>query len=507
MADFNFLKSKKTSSDSDKKKEKQERSLKYRITMCCVMTVLWLLFCYWVRSWLGLIVLPFIYDCYISRKIPWNWWRKSKNLTVRVVMSWVDAIVFALVAVYFVNLYLFQNYVIPSSSLEKSLLTGDYLFVSKVSYGPRKPFTPIHMPLTSHTMPVLGCNSFSEIISWGYDRVAGLGSVKQGDIVVFNYPSGDSVMAKFESKDYYTECYQTGKLLLAQMQGQDFYRYLQEEQSRSIEEQIEIGKLEYAIGSQWLKENADKVGKIKYRPVDMREHYVKRCVGVPGQTLQIKNGAVYTDGKKMFQPKNVQYSYNVRLNRELPEDLCRELGISIEDRSEIMSPEEGVVRMPLTQKAKNALLQRKDLVSSITPCDPVENYILYPHCYNTGWTANEYGPIWIPQRGKSIELNDENVAIYERCITAYEGNKLEKNGNVYYINGKPAAKYTFKMDYYWMMGDNRDNSADSRFWGFVPEDHIVGKPVFIWLSLDPDRGWFDGKIRWKRLFNLVDNIK
>lgn len=490
-----------------RKKEAVQHGIKYRIAMCAIVMALWIAFCVWVRSWLGVIVLPFIYDAYITKKIPWSWWKNAKNPAVRKVMSWVDAIVFALVAVYFVNLYLFQNYVIPSSSLEKSLLTGDYLFVSKVSYGARKPFTPIHMPLTSHTIPILGCNSFSEIISWGYDRVAGIGKVEQGEIVVFNYPSGDSVLAKYENKDYYTECYQTGKLVLAQMQGKNYVDFLNDEKSSSLQEQLELSELEYRLGRQLFKENEAEVGKIKYRPVDMREHYVKRCVGLPGQTLEIKNGIVYTDGKKVFQPKNVQYSYNVTLNQSLPVELCRDLGISNEDQSEVISEDGRVLRMPLTAMAKKALEERKDLVGKIENSDPVDSYVLYPHTYNTGWTANEYGPVLIPKRGLSIDLNMENVALYRRCIEVYEGNKFELKNNVVYINGKPSNKYTFKMDYYWMMGDNRDNSADSRFWGFVPEDHIVGKPIFIWLSLDPDRGWFDGKIRWNRLFRLVDGMR
>ena len=239
----------------------------------------------------------------------------------------------------------------------------------------------------------------------------------------------------------------------------------------------------------------------------MREHYVKRCVGLPGQTLEIKNGIVYTDGKKVFQPKNVQYSYNVTLNQSLPVELCRDLGISNEDQSEVISEDGRVLRMPLTAMAKKTLEERKDLVEKIDSSEPVDSYVLYPHTYNTGWTANEYGPVWIPKRGDTIELTMENVALYRRCIEVYEGNKFELKNNVVYINGKPSKKYTFKLDYYWMMGDNRDNSADSRFWGFVPEDHIVGKPIFIWLSLDPDRGWFDGKIRWNRLFRLVDSMR
>ena len=504
---FNKKKSEKSDKSTGKRKERKNRSLKERSLRCAIAIVLWLLFCLWVGSWMGLIVVPFIFDAYITKKIPWSWWRKSENQTVRTVMSWVDAIVFALVAVYFVNLYLFQNYVIPSSSLEKSLLTGDYLFVSKVSYGPRKPMTPLHMPLTSHTMPLLGIKSFIEWPRWAYERVKGFGSVEQGDIVVFNVPSGDTVVAKYENQDYYTICYEMGKMIASQQMGKSYDEFLAEEKQMPVTDQIKLSKIEYEYAQNYMKANPDQVGEKKARPVDMREHYVKRCVGLPGQTLQIKKGKVYTDGKQMFQPKKVQYSYKVTLLQPLPDDLCRELGISVEDRSEVLSRDGSVIRMPMTAQVKKALEQRKDLVASIVKCDEAENYRLYPHTFNTGWTANDYGPVWIPKKGESIKLTPEKLAIYDRCIRVYEGNKVEEKDGKIYINGKPADSYTFKMDYFWMMGDNRDNSADSRFWGFVPEDHIVGKPIFIWLSLDPDRGWFDGKIRWSRLFKFVDNIK
>ena len=169
--------------------------------------------------------------------------------------------------------------------------------------------------------------------------------------------------------------------------------------------------------------------------------------------------------------------------------------------------EESVYNMPLTEKAKAALLARKDLVVSIenTPDDDAGG--LYPVNKLTGWTVDNYGPVWIPKKGATIDLTLDNLPIYERPIKNYEGNSLEVKDGKIYINGQETTKYTFKMDYYWMMGDNRHNSADSRFWGFVPEDHIVGKPIFIWLSLDQDRGWFDGKVRWNRLFKFVDSIK
>ena len=453
-------------------------------------------FLIWLKSWLGIIIIPFIFDAYITKKIPWTWWKKSKNKTVLTVMGWVDAIVFALVAVYFVNLYFFQNYVIPSSSLEKSLLVGDYLFVSNMSYGARIPQTPLHMPLTQHTLPVFNCKSYLEWIQWDYKRVGGLGTVQLNDIVVFNFPAGDSVATAIPADDLYRMSYDAGKQL---SQPVDMSRL-------SLDQQRPCFEYYYAAGRKYINENPQLYGKVIARPVDRRENYVKRCVGLPGQTLEIKNRIVYLDGKPNKEPDNVQYRYIVHTKGMLPDDLCHELGISQEDRM-MYYAEESVYNLPLTEKAKAALLARKDIVVSIEnmPDEPVDG--LYPVNKVTGWTLDNYGPIWIPKKGETIDLTLDNLPMYERPIHAYEGNSIDVKDGKIYINGQETTRYTFKMDYYWMMGDNRHNSADSRFWGFVPEDHIVGKPIFIWLSLDQDRDWLDGKVRWNRLFKFVDTIK
>ncbi len=461
-----------------------------------VALTLYLLFIIWLRSWLGIVVVPFIFDAYITKKIPWTWWKKSKNKTVLTVMGWVDAIVFALVAVYFVNLYFFQNYVIPSSSLEKSLLVGDYLFVSKMSYGARVPQTPLHMPLTQHTMPIFNCKSYLEWVKWDYKRVDGLGKVQLNDIVVFNFPAGDSVATALQAEDIYRLSYQAGKELSKPIDMSGL----------SLEDQRLVFDYYYQVGRKYINDNPQSFGEIVVRPVDRRENYVKRCVGLPGQILQIENRVIYLDGKANKEPDNVQYRYFVHTKGMLPDDLCHELGISKEDLAGYYT-DESVYNMPLTAKAKDALLARKDIVTAIenTPDDDAGG--LYPLNKLTGWTVDNYGPIWIPKKGETIELSLDNLPLYERPIHAYEGNALEVKDGKIFINGEETTHYTFKMDYYWMMGDNRHNSADSRFWGFVPEDHVVGKPIFIWLSLDQDRGWFDGKIRWSRLFKFVDSIK
>jgi signal peptidase I len=459
-----------------------------------VVLVLYLLFLYWVKSWWGLLVVPFIFDVYITKKINWQWWKDSEG-PVKWVMSWVDALVFALVAVYFINLFFFQNYVIPSSSLEKSLLTGDYLFVSKVSYGPRIPQTPLTMPLTQHTLPVFECKSYIEWPQWEYRRVIGLGKVELNDIVVFNYPSGDTICSdlRYQAQDFYQMCYGYGYQLYPNMPILD---------SLSAEQRWNLFQEVKALGRRYMEENRLEFGSIGTRPADRRENYVKRCVGLPGQTLQIKDHIVYLDGKANKEPDNVQYTYYLKLKRHLTDEEMLEWQITMEDLTQLNQ----TGYMPLTNAAYKALKSRSDLVESIKMNTDASYWEMYPLNGNYHWTRDNYGPVWIPKKGESIDLTLDNLPIYERPIRVYEANDLQVRDGKIYINGEVATKYTFKMDYYWMMGDNRHNSADSRYWGFVPEDHIVGKPIFIWWSSDPDRSGFGG-IRWSRLFRFVDNIK
>ncbi len=485
-------------------KEKANLNMKKQWAKLAVVLFLYALCIVWVQpcsitGWLlTLAGALLLFDVYITKKIRWQWWKTAEG-PVRFIMSWVDALVFSLVAVYFINLFLFQNYVIPSSSLEKSLLTGDYLFVSKVSYGPRIPQTPLTMPLTQHTLPLIQAKSYIEWPHWDYRRMKGLGKVQLNDIVVFNYPAGDTIVTEpaYQSFDYYGMVYSLGQ----QIYEQNFADAVNPA-NLNRQEQYDYFKMIYDLGRNYIANNPNTYGSIDSRPTDRRENYVKRCVGLPGQTLQIKNRIIYLNGKANKEPDNVQYTYYVKLKGNLPDDFMHDLGISMEDLTSLN--QNGY--LPLTKKAAKALSARKDLVASVRL--NTDQYVgdLYPLNAVTGWTRDNYGPVWIPQKGKSIRLTMDNIAVYERPIRIYEGNDLEvKNGHIY-INGKIANSYTFKMDYYWMMGDNRHNSADSRYWGFVPEDHIVGKPIFIWWSSDPDRKGFEG-VRWSRLFRWVDNIK
>lgn len=315
-------------------KEKAKLNPKKQWAKFIVVIILYLAFLFWVKSWLGLIVVPFIFDAYISKKIKWQWWKESDG-PVKFIMSWVDAIVFALTAVYFINLFFFQNYVIPSSSLEKSLLTGDYLFVSKLSYGPRIPQTPLTMPLTQHTMPFFNMKSYIEYPHWDYRRVEGLGKVELNDIVVFNYPAGDSILSEpqYQAEDYYRLCYETGTSLLMQQNPSLAQAQRNDLQQRAFYEKA------YVLGRNYLVSQAAQFGEIDSRPTDRRENYVKRCVGLPGQTLQIKNKVVYLNGKPNKEPENVEYTYMVKFNNVTAADLLserfddtrKELGISSED--------------------------------------------------------------------------------------------------------------------------------------------------------------------------------
>ena len=467
--------------DINKNKENKEEyvrqtgSLKERLgrvktTRWCrfgAVALIYVLWTIWMGNPLLLLGLLLLADIYLTQYLPWGAWKGLKNKTLRTIMSWLDAIVYALVLVYFLFLFVGQNYQIPSSSLEKSLLTGDFLWVNKVTYGPRVPQTPLHFPLAQNILPILGCKSYIEHPQLDYHRLKGLRNVERMDIVVFNFPAGDTVALKMPNPDYYTLC---------QMYGRDVVR-----------------------------NNKQQFGDVIYRPVDRRDNYVKRCLGLPGETLQIKEGIVYVDGKAIPQPERVQYLYYVETDgTPITDELYEELGISKEDRHG-----DGIQYMLLLTEEMKRVLKSKPwvkMVERIQP-DPSESIATYPVGVDYGWTHANYGPVWIPKKGATLNLSLQNLPLYERCIRNYEGNTLEVKGGQIYINGKPATSYTFKMDYYWMQGDNRDNSLDSRYWGFVPEDHIVGTPSIILISFDKDHSLFNGGIRWNRIFKLPNPDK
>ena len=454
-----------------------------------------LLFTIWASNLWLLLFLFLLFDIYVTKFVPWTFWKKVKNPTVRKALEWVDAIVFALIAVYFINTFFFQNYQIPTSSLEKSLLVGDFLFVSKMSYGPRSPMTPLSFPLAQHTMPIVGGKSYIEKPQWKYKRLKGFSEVKRNDIVVFNFPTGDTVATNMEAVDYY--------VLSAYNPN----------------------------GREGVKSDKRTYGEIVYRPVDRRENYVKRAIGLPGETIELRDDAVYIDGKLLSNPKMAQHNYMIQTDgTDISPKLFSQIGINKDDYSSdgmsgqrvqdlsnadslsmaqlglrIEGDKKGKLYygIPMTDEMVSEMKAKPFVWSIVKEEEPKGSSLYYPLDYQQGWTRDSFGPLWIPKKGATINFDTDTeykVAAYNRCIKNYEGNDFEyRNGKVF-INGEETNSYTFTMDYYFMMGDNRHNSADSRVWGFVPEDHVVGQPLLIWLSLEKDNGWFSGKIRWNRLF-------
>lgn len=444
----------------------------------------------WMGDWWLSIFIFLLFDIYITGFIPFDWWKKSKNKTIRTVMSWVDAIVYALILVYFVFNFVGQNYQIPSSSLEKTLLTGDYLWVNKMVYGPRVPMTPVHFPLVHNTLPIVNTKSYLDNPSIEYRRLKGVRNVELGDIVVFNFPAGDTVPLNVQNPDYYT---------LVKMIGRDAIKY-----------------------------DKAQFGEIVYRPVDRRENYVKRCVGLPGQKFQIKDGVIYLNGTAMQQPENVQFNYIIQTKTPITDAEWENIGVAIEDRVvlDITNPDVRnglfasgfdvkypIYLPPLTNEMVEKLNANSNVMKTLRLGDSALGRVeyIFPDVISDGWTSYNYGGeegLIIPKKGMTIDLTEDNWYRYNRCIRNYEHNydAYLKDGKVY-IGGKPADKYTFKMDYYFMMGDNRDNSLDSRFWGFVPEDHIVGTPMIILISFDKDKNMFNGGIRWNRIFKSANPDK
>ena len=366
-----------------------------KFTFWALLYVLWVI---WLGNYWWLIGLGVIFDIFITKKVHWNFWKKryKEGEKHSAANEWLDAIIFAVIVVTFINIFFFQAFKIPSSSMEKTLYTGDHLFVSKLTYGPRVPQTPLTVPFTHNV--IFGKESYSTLIQNDYRRLKGLRNVRRGYIVVFGFPNGDTVLRKAPSEDYYSLCRFYGK-----------------------------------------QKVISTLGPVVARPADKVDHYVKRCVAIPGDTLEIRDGLVWIDGVKQETYPGMQISRNL-------------------------------------EKVQNDYRE------------------IFPFSPDYTWTRDEFGPLWIPQKGATVDLTRENLPLYERIIRVYEHSSVEE--------ALAAGSYTFKQDYYFMMGDNRHNSLDSRYWGFVPEDHIVGRPVVIWLSTDEGKK-FPKNIRWGRFLKFV----
>ncbi len=351
---------------------------------------------------------------------------KAKKSKTR---EWIDALVFAVVAATLIRMFFIEAYTIPTPSMEKSLMVGDFLFVSKMSYGARTPMTPLAFPLVHNKMPLIGTKSYSEWPQWSYNRLPGFGDIERGDVVVFNYPMEDD------------------------------------------------------------------------KPVDKRENYIKRCVGIAGDTLSLKNQVLYINGQMVDFPERSQRRYLVKtdgtgFSQRLLDKLDITEGGMLNDQGDFL--------LHLTPKNTEAIREAGNIKDISPMLDSAGQFVedIFPYNKHYPWNIDNYGPIVIPKKGMTVTLDTNSIDLYRRIISIYEGHQLEMQGNTILIDGKPANSYTFAMNYYWMMGDNRHNSLDSRYWGFVPEDHIVGKAVFVWMSWNTN-GNLLNKIRWDRIFRFI----
>lgn len=384
--------------------------------------------------------------------------------------SWTEDILFALVAAVIIRNNVVEFYNIPSSSMEKSLMTGDYVMVSKLAYGPRVNMTPLSLPLMHNVIPGTSTESYLPWIQLPYHRYPGLGHPKRFDATVFNYPDGDTVCTAYQSNWSYHD--------IVREYGRDYV---------------------------WA--HPEQFGKIVARPFNKKENFIKRLIGLPGEELKIVDQQVYINGQPIENPCERQYTYRLAFTEMAnPTKVLQNAGVSMEDIQMSTQFEVGFFHVPLTYE-KYQSLQQSPYVALIEPIvypEGADGQRLFPHAPGYQWSVDNFGPVVIPAQGMEMKLTQENLPLYQRAIEVFEGNELEVRGGDIYINGVKTDRYTFRQDYYWLMGDNRHNSADSRFWGFVPEDHIVGRASVVVWSKDKDRDW--PRCRWNRIFRNASKM-
>jgi signal peptidase I len=440
-----------------------------------------------IKEQLYALLAYFIYIPWLGFSAESKWIGPAEEKKKSIFKEWLEAGLFAIVAATIIRTFFFEAFTIPTSSLEKSLMIGDYLFVSKVSYGAKVPNTPLSFPFAHNLMPLSEKTpSFLTWVKLPNFRLPGLGKVERNDYVVFNWPEGDTVELNHKNESYYS---------LVRRNGRD-------KVFNPLATDVNDGR---------------PLGDITIRPIDKLDNYVKRCVVIPGDKFEIRNKNLIVNDQPAYVPPNVQYSYlinNDSLNlfqREgrdsRPTRLGAQLDITDEPRwLDSDNPSNPMAIVNLTASDVSILRPMTGKKSLIELCDssyyPMRDLDIFPHSANYRWTKDNFGPLVAPKAGATVNLDTINLAIYDRIIAVYEGNKLEKKNGAIFINGREAHSYTFRQNYYFMMGDNRHNSADSRYWGFVPEDHIVGKPVFIWMSIKEGLPFLK-KFRWNRFFTFV----
>lgn len=423
------------------------------------------LFVHWCGNYWLLFGNLILADLFIFRLIPWTSWKRSRTTgRRRLLPELLETVVIALGIAFLLRLFVMEAYMIPTSSMEKTINVGDYIFVNKLRYGPRMPMTLVSMPFVHNTLPFSTRPSYKTWIELRYNRLKGYSRIRNFDVVVFNFPEGDTVLPDFADKNetFYT---------LARKIGRDSL----------------------------LKQN-----RIFARPVDKKENYIKRCIGVPGDTLRILHGKAYINRYKEKEPDKVQYNYFLLSSSgNLGHHLLDSLDISWYDVN--YNEYNGIYEVPLTAECYT-VMHKSELIKGIRRHESVDpaftHQQVFPFDRNYMWTEDNMGPLIVPKKNHALSINAENISLYRRIIAVYEKNDLRIEGQDIYINGKKTDHYTFGMDYYFMMGDNRHNSNDSRFWGFVPEDHIIGKAWIVWMSVNKDQSGLK-KIRWNKMFKII----
>ena len=448
--------------------------------------------------------------------------------------EWGDAILFAIIAASAIRTYVFEPYKIPTGSMEKTLLIGDHLFVDKFTFGPRLPMTPFSYPIVHNSFaPLINVKSYIDVQRIPYTRIPGVRFVERNDVVVFNFPAGDTAINDPRMPNglighTYEEILRDEAFLMALREGHDvnyfeahFDHYISAARTRFVEKEKVYSR---QVDEADQKAGYTKIDGLLHRPVDKRENYIKRCVAISGDVIEVVDKELYVNGQLAFQAPDMQYNYS-RIGSAHPYSLKRREECGVEFNfyktqfkaylDECGVDDTGNISIPLTKSMYASIKSSyPELVPYIKEKGYYNNLIKtgrYPYYYHIfpnnpqyDWTEDNFGPLRIPAAGDVVELNHKTLPIYRRIITAYEGHKLEEKADGIYIDDQKVSSYTIQQNYYWMMGDNRNNSADSRFWGFVPEDHIVGHASFIWLSVSPEAGMFSGGMRWERIFKGID---
>ena len=416
----------------------------------------------WINCYILLIINLFFIDLYLTRLVNWRYITTIKLPSwISPIWEWMKVIAIALLITIFIRTLLVEAYKIPSPSMENTLLAGDYLFVSKLSYGPRLPFTPLALPFLPSMLPD-GSITYHKSPETKYKRLKGLKKVQRNDVIVFNFPEGDTVAVEYQSQSYYSLIRQYGRPYV------------------------------------------ESSFRLITHPVDKRDHYIKRCIGLPNDTLLISKGDVFINGKPLKNSGSQKMKYYLRTRSSMLNDsILNVLHISHDEFT--YNPSNNMHLIFLDNRSYNILkeyYQTQSIQRYTEPAISFRNIEVFPHSNNYKWSPDDFGPLLIPGKGLTIELNNDVLPLYYRIISVYEGNKIEINGEDIFINGNLALSYTFELNYYFVLGDNRHNSADSRFWGFIPEDHLVGKAVFVWYSKVPEKNIFQGT-RFERLFKPI----